>query len=290
MSEDLDDVVEEIPKEQKFEDGWLDPELPKGYLSPSQVSMYRMCSMQYMYAYILQLKKPPGIAQLRGTAVHKGVEATHLHTIAHGIPMSMDEGASTVSDKFDAKAAEIESWEEESQGDAKDKAIRMFKVYYREAVPHIHPIRVEHNFKWSRDLCGVPVLGVIDLVDSIVDPDLSLENDPENPNRVEVVSDLKTVKSFWPESRVHNSAQLTFYSIAENTNRVRIDFIAAQKSGTKYKAVSSTRSRQDKTIVLEDVASIAYQIKQGNFYRCSPEGWNCSPVYCGFYAICRKRK
>jgi len=276
--------------EDEFGESWLDPELPKGYISPSQFNTYLRCSKQYEYAYIQQLKKPPGIAQIRGSAVHKGVEVTHLHTIAHGTPASAEEGAAVVSDKFDAQAPEIENWEKESQGEAKDKAIRMFKVYYRDAVPYIRPVRVEHTFHWSLDLCGVPVLGIIDLVDSIEDPAMSLENDPENPQQVEVVSDLKTVKSLWPKSRVHNNAQLTFYSIAEDTNRVRIDFLAAKKKGTEYKPVPSLRSRQDKQILLEDVATMARNVKKGIFYRCSAEGWNCSPEFCGYYQRCRGKR
>jgi hypothetical protein len=291
MSEDLDDVEKETPVEIQPEDkDWLDPNLPKGYLSPSQHNTYQRCPRQYEYAYIMQLVKPPGIAQIRGTAVHKGVEMTHRHTIQHGKPGSIEEGTAAVSDKFDSQAPEIETWEEETQGDAKDKAIRMFRTYYLNAVPHINPVRVEHTFKWPRELCGVPVLGIIDLVDSIKNPDMSLENDPENPQMVEVVSDLKTVKRLWPSTRIETEPQLTFYAIAENTDKVRIDFLTSLKSGTKYTPVTSMRSRQEKMVLLEDVAEVARLIKAGIFPRCAPIGWHCSPAYCGYYTRCRGKR
>jgi hypothetical protein len=238
----------------------------------------------------MQLVKPPGIAQIRGTAVHKGAELTHKHTIKHGKPISIEEGAAAVSDKFDEQAPTIEEWEEETQGDAKDKAIRMFRTYYNDAVPYINPVRVEHTFKWPRELCGVPVLGIIDLVDSVKNQDMSLENDPENPQMVEVVSDLKTVKRLWPASRIENEPQLTFYAIAENTDRVRIDFLAWLKTGTKYTPVTSKRGRQDKMILLEDVAEVARNIKAGIFPRCAPTGWHCSPTFCGYYSRCRGKR
>jgi hypothetical protein len=149
---------------------------------------------------------------------------------------------------------------------------------------------VEHTFKWSRELCGVPVLGIIDLVDSVKNPDMSLENDPKNPQMIEVVSDLKTVKRLWPASRIENEPQLTFYAIAENTDRVRIDFLAWLKTGTKYTAVTSKRSRQDKTILLEDVAEVARNIKAGIFPRCAPTGWHCSLTFCGYYSRCRGKR
>ena len=291
MSDELDDLEEtpQIQPEQEDKD-WPDPELPRGYLSPSQFNMYQRCPRQYEYAYVMQLVRPPGIAQIRGTAVHKGAEVVHRHTIAHGSPMSIEEGASAVSDKFDTQAPDIEEWKEESQGDAKDLAIRMFKVYYRDAVPYINPVRVEHTFKWPRELCGVPVLGIIDLVDSVKNPDMSLENDPENPQMVEVVSDLKTVKRLWPSARIDTEPQLTFYAIAENTDRVRIDFLAALKTGTKYTPVTSKRSRQEKTVLLEDVAEVSKHIKAGIFPRSAPTGWHCSPTFCGYYARCRGKR
>lgn len=291
MSEELDDLDPVTPEKTELEDkDWLDPDLPKGYLSPSQHNTYQRCPRQYEYAYVMQLIKPPGIAQIRGTAVHKGAEITHKHTIAHGKPSSIEEGTAAVSDKFDAQAPEIEEWEEETQGDAKDKAIRMFRTYYNEAVPYINPVRVEHTFKWPRELCGVPVLGIIDLVDSVKNQDMSLENDPENPQMVEVVSDLKTVKRLWPASRIENEPQLTFYAIAENTDRVRIDFLAWLKAGTKYTPVTSKRSRQEKMILLEDVAEVSRNIKAGIFPRCAPTGWHCSPTFCGYYSRCRGKR
>lgn len=291
MSEELDDLDPVTPEKTELEDkDWLDPDLPKGYLSPSQHNTYQRCPRQYEYAYIMQLVKPPGIAQIRGTAVHKGAELTHKHTIAHGKPSSIEEGSAAVSDKFDEQAPTIEEWEEETQGDAKDKAIRMFRTYYNEAVPYINPVRVEHTFKWPRELCGVPVLGIIDLVDSVKNQDMSLENDPENPQMVEVVSDLKTVKRLWPASRIENEPQLTFYAIAENTDRVRIDFLAWLKTGTKYTPVTSKRSRQEKMILLEDVAEVSRNIKAGNFPRCAPTGWHCSPTFCGYFSRCRGKR
>jgi hypothetical protein len=149
---------------------------------------------------------------------------------------------------------------------------------------------VEHTFKWSRELCGVPVLGIIDLVDSVKNPDMSLENDPENPQMVEVVSDLKTVKRLWPAGRIENEPQLTFYAIAENTDRVRIDFLAALKTGTKYTPVTSKRGRQDKMVLLEDVAEVSKNIKAGIFPRCAPTGWHCSPTFCGYFTRCRGKR
>jgi hypothetical protein len=287
MSDEEDVVVDEpVPVDDA---DWLDPHLPKGYISPSQLNMYRRCPKQYEYAYIRQLTRPPGIAQIRGTAIHKGAEKTHTETIRTGTPLSMEAGAAVVSDKFDLQSKELQD-PEENVGEAKDLAIRMFKVYHRDAVPYIRPVRVEHTFKWSLDLCGVPVLGIIDLVDSVKNEDMSLDNDPENPQMVEVVSDLKTVSKLWPASKIENECQLTFYAIAENTDRVRIDFLTALKSGTKYTPVTSKRSQMDKRILLEDVAEIAGYIKQGVFPRCDPTGWHCNSKWCGYYAQCRGKK
>ena len=65
------------------EEGFFDEGLPKGVLSPSGISRYQNCPMQFFFAYVEGKIRPPGIAAAKGKAIHSGAEAVHLRTIEH---------------------------------------------------------------------------------------------------------------------------------------------------------------------------------------------------------------
>jgi hypothetical protein len=250
--------------------------------------MYKRCARQYEYRYIQDLKKAPGIALLKGKSVHKGVEVTHTKTILTGFPLTYEEAVQAVVDEFKSGEADIEDWEDSKPGVLQDDAIRNFKVYYNQAVPVINPVKVENPF--TVKIGTVPVRGIIDLVDRVLDPDMSLENDPENPKKIEVVSDLKTAERVWPGQRIERDPQLTFYAIAEQTDKVRIDFLLDQKSGTRYEPKRSVRRATEKRILIEDVEEMVDLVKKGVFPRCETSHFLCIPKYCGFYERCRGPK
>jgi len=76
----------------------------------------------------------------------------------------------------------------------------------------------------------------------------------------------------------------------EDTERVRVDFLLDQKSGTRYEPISSYRTINDRQILVEDVEETVFLIKQGHFPRCDPTSWVCTPRFCGYYERCRGPK
>lgn len=289
MSEDIEDVVEPVTDKRVFSypEGFLDPGLPKGVLSPSQFGMYKKCPRQYYYSYVLGRIRPPGIAMVRGTAIHKGAEVVHKHTIETGLRLSMEAAVQAVSDSFDEGAATVEKDPEVVVGDVKDRALANFRVYYTNAVPLIRPIAAEKTF--AVKIGTVPIRGVIDLIDSIPG-EMTLDTDPDNVPQVEVVSDLKTTTKTWSAQMVDFSTQLTIYSIVENVARVRVDLVVDQKTGAKYVPVRSTRNAMEKRVITEDLEEMVSLVKQGIFPRCLPDSYVCTPKYCGYYAECRGPK
>jgi len=151
-------------------------------------------------------------------------------------------------------------------------------------VPLITPMKVEHTF--AVKIGTVPFRGVIDLVDSVKE-EAFIDGVQQ---RSEVVSDLKVTGTRWPEQRVRQSAQLTFYAYVEKTFRVRYDFILEQKSGIKYDMNRSVRTAHDFKMLVEDVEATADMIKKGIFPRCDGTNWWCTPKFCGYYERCRGPK
>lgn len=263
---------------------FMDPDLPSGVMSPSQFDTYRKCPKRYEYRHIYKVISPPGIAMIKGTAVHKGAEVTHRKTIETGTPMGLVEAMQAVSDSFDAKRTEIEDWEDENPDVFKDRTLSAFRTYYNEAVPNIRPVKAEHTF--AMKFGTVPVRGIIDLVDSVEEDAIV---DGVKP-MVEVVSDLKITGARWPEQRVRQSTQLTFYAFVESTFRVRFDFILDQKSGIKYDKSRSMRTAHDFKLLIEDLESAVDGIKRGYFPRSDGTNWWCTPKFCGYYERCRGPK
>jgi len=264
---------------------FFDDDIPKGVISPSQFNMYRRCAKQFYYRYILELIKPPAVAMIKGTAIHKGAEVVHKNTIKTGKPLSLEEATQAVVDTFDHQKETIEDWEDAEEGSVKQSAIANFRVYYKQAVPLIRPLAAEKTF--ALKLGGVPVRGVIDLIDQ-VPGEYELKDDPQKPPPlVEVVSDLKTTTRLWPPQKLNTEPQLTFYALAENTERVRVDFLLDQKSGSRYEAKRALRSVNEKKVLIEDLVEVVELIKKGIFPRCDPTSWGCTEKFCGYYQKCR---
>ena len=83
---------------------------------------------------------------------------------------------------------------------------------------------------------------------------------------------------------------MTFYAVAEDTDRIRIDFLIDLKSGCKYTPKRAFRDANSKRLLVEDVEEAAYLMKKGYFPRCDPTHWACTPKFCGYYARCKGPK
>lgn len=276
--------------DEQFEDDGL----PRKVFSNSQFERYRKCPRQYMYAYVQGLVKPPGIALIKGSSVHKGAEMVHLQTIETGEPMSLEEASQHVSDTFDKEAKKVEDWtlngEDVKPDFVKERTIFNFQTYYREAVPAIKPVAAEKTF--AVKIGTVPMVGVIDLIDA-VPGEHTVDDDPDAPPPdIEVVADLKCTGRMWPDAKVRESGQLTLYTMVERIDRARVDFLLDQKSGTHYKTKKTTRTLTDKRVLTEDVEQVVDLIKKGIFPRCDPTltNWVCTPKWCGYYDICKGPK
>lgn len=270
------------------DDDFFDDGIPKGVFSPSQFDTYQRCPKQYYYRYILNLISPPGVSLIRGTALHYGAEIVHKHTIEHGSPLSLEEAYQGISDLLDRRTPEVADWEDVNPDTFKDRMLGNFNVYYRNAVPVIRPVAAEKTF--AKKIGVVPMRGVIDLID-LAPGEYTLEDDPEQPPPdIEVVSDLKTGSKIWTKQRIDFDPQLTFYSMIEHTDKVRIDFLLDQKSGSRYEPKRSVRRENDRRILVEDLEEVVDLIKQGVFPRCSCTTWACTPKYCGYFEKCRGPK
>ena len=88
-----------------------DPDLPRGYLSPSSVGMYLKCPRQFAFRYCDGLTAPPGVALVEGSSYHEVLQIDNRGAMVRGEHMDQDSMMDAFRDTFGEKKREIGDWE-----------------------------------------------------------------------------------------------------------------------------------------------------------------------------------
>lgn len=272
-----------------------DPGLPKGYFSHSQYTSWKICGRAYEFKYVLQEKAPNYANTTRGSAVHAAIEYILRAKMLKSL-FTIEEGKSVLEKSFDRAAEGVLDWGKDANdepvdpGKVKDTAMKLFEAFAIHALPKINPIAVEKGF--AKRFGDVPMVGWIDTIDeqpALAVPGMSPEEAMLAPKK-KVVADTKTGTKKWSATDLRNDTQLTLYSAVEGTPDVRIDLLAAQKSGCHYIPCPSARTPHDVEILAEDVNEVANLVKKGVFPMTAINHWSCNVKHCSFWHLCRGRK
>lgn len=140
-------------------------------LSPSKLSSFTTCALQFRFASIDKLPEPPTRAASRGTLVHAALE--HLYTLpeAERTPAAagpcLDAALGTFRDDPDWIGLDLD---EEAEATMVSQARRLVDNDFRLEDPRqVAPIGVE--LKLEVDIGGVTIRGIIDRLD-LVDGEL----------------------------------------------------------------------------------------------------------------------
>lgn len=243
-------------------------------ISFSMINQYLRCPRQFMYHYVQGKSEPPGIALIEGSAHHAALEYNNHHKRKHG----RDLRDSVITEKFveelRTKVKEDKvKYEEESENALIERGGIWHKKYMREFAPTIEPDMVEEEFNKEVELNGRPTIvhGYIDLGYS------------------RRVADYKTTSSYGFSQKkraIDHDLQLSFYSWA--TGRSKVEQICLIKGNIpEVKNIQSTRSEGQLRYALRIAEQVMDAVERGAFPMCSPDQWNCSKLYCGFYSQCR---
>jgi RecB family exonuclease len=242
--------------------------LPRNYLSSSQINKYLSCPKQYEREYVLgerpEVKRP--IAMSIGSAVHKMAEITlqaeldnislpELELYLQANPQGMLEG-SNLEDQS------LEYWVNYSQ--------ILYKTWYKNVGNSIMPLSTEKRF--DSYVGDVPVMGFIDYVDIS-------SGKPE-------ICDLKVVKRSKSEADCRNSVQLAMYAITQENPCVRFDSLVKTKT-PKVGVARHTFTKGELAYYTDLIGEVATNISKGNFPMTSPTQWMCTPKWCDHYNTCR---
>lgn len=249
--------------------------LPKGFLSASQINKYLGCPKQYEQEYVLgivpEAKRP--VSMVIGSSVHKYVETHIKEMLAKELAPQQVEDILLQADIDVTGMVTEESidFDDFAGADAtKLYAQNLYKVWYKELSPILLPTSSEKKFE---SLVGdVPVLGYIDYVD--------------NSSGFSEICDLKVVEKSKTFADARDSVQLAMYALVENNPRVRFDSIVKTKT-PKLSQVRYEFSKGELQYFTDLIGEVALNISQGNFPKTAPTSWMCTEKWCPFFSTCR---
>jgi len=264
-------------------------QLPKGYLSPTQINMYWRCGKQYEFRYILGIKNPPGVNLVDGSSHHDTLDNNNKHKIKTGNDRSDKYLVQRFCDIFSDQAKEIPKKEWMLADTTKDKVIKRGKIiqaqYRKYFAPNLTPEFSEEEVTFK--VGDVKVKGYID-----VGGKYKLPSFPA----MRGVFDYKITGRKKSLDEVENSIQLSHYGwgaidLMKGISFQKppyVGFCSLLKTGSSIPVLQAIKLVTDRIKWYRlQVASVADAISRGSFPVRNGTGWECSPRFCGFYNRCK---
>lgn len=249
----------------------------KPHFSPTQINMYLRCPRQYEERYIKGFKIPPSGSMVQGRTWHKAVEKNYTQKIETGLDLSLEEVVDTFSGEFDRafSSEEIALRPRENIGALKDQGVEVTKVHHVEIAPMVEPMLVEKAFNVSLGRYFPYTLkGIIDLV--------------EVGN---IIVDNKSFSRSPSQADLDKDIQFTAYALAwriltgSEETELRMDAVVKTKQ-PKVVQLGTKRTNHECRWLLGLIEEVAKAIQAGTFPP-NPSGWHCSPVWCGYWNLCK---
>jgi CRISPR/Cas system-associated exonuclease Cas4 (RecB family) len=146
------------------EDGVDDGTLSPTVLSGSSVNTYLRCQLQWHYAYVLQLRRPPSIKQGLGITAHEAVGMNMEQKTLTFMDLPSEEVVQKFEDEWDVLAVDIEDITEEvrigkkgqplkskkeTKAQAKASGIKAVMKHHEEVASQIQPVWVERQIQFK---------------------------------------------------------------------------------------------------------------------------------------------
>lgn len=252
----------------------------KRHLSFTQLNMFLRCPRQYEYRYIRGLKVPPSGAMVQSRVWHQTVELNYRQKIQSDRDLALGEMQEFFAAQFDvALAAEEVAFEPgEKPGTLKDQGTAIVAAHHKTIAPEVRPLLVEERF--TVDLgedFPFDLVGVWDLVE-----------------RDGTIADNKAYGKTPRQEDLDKNLQFTAYALGFRATRgeiepgLRMDAIVKTKN-PKAVQLHTRRTNDNCRWLLRLIEQVGTAIDSGIFYP-NPNGWHCSPRFCGYWGLCMGSK
>lgn len=132
-------------------------------MSASSLNTLLRCGVQWDFAYVKRVKRPPGLKMALGIAAHDAIEVDLGQKIESGLNLPKEEVLETFRDKFVEVAADAEETKKETRGNMLDSGIAIVDFWYDEQGLKTKPEQVELHGQFT--INGVPYDWTADLID-----------------------------------------------------------------------------------------------------------------------------
>jgi RecB family exonuclease len=243
------------------------------HLSASSIDTFLRCPQQWAYRYVDGLKRPPSIAIVQGSSLHKAAEHNYAYKVETHEDLPTEEVLDVCRDAFLKESEAVEDWEDSKPSVALDETIGITTAYQTELAPSVQPVHVEREIVLTDDSWRYPILGYTDV---------------EDDSRV---IDIKTAGKKKSQSDLDSSLQGGIYLLHRHRAGLpeNMDWHVAVKAKTPSVQVIS-RQRVDHVHTVRFVArvqeAIDVALKSGVFAPALPGSWHCSERFCGYWSIC----
>lgn len=276
--------------------------LPRGYLSPSQLTMFLKCPRSWELAYIEGKPRRTVARMFQGIFVHNATETVLKERLLSGTLLPLEAATDAFSDAFNKSKGLIEDWEGEEEGSVKDTGVKCTKAYYDEAAPDATPIAVERTFtsviRSADGKVRLPILGRIDSeqVQAHTEGEYqairaALARDPEAVvNKPKRIHDLKVVTDKWNAADLENDLQFTLYAGAVGVPDVQVDQVVKGRAKTPrphYEKLTGVVTPAQVRHVHRVAEGVARSIALGHFPMTDPGNWWCGEKWCSMWRHCR---
>lgn len=301
--EEIDEILDpsvDVPDDVEPE---LVDFLPRGYLSPSQVTMFLKCPRSWELAYIEKKPRRTVARMFQGIFVHQGVEAVLKERLVNGKLPPLELATDTFSDAFEEGKKLIDDWEDEDEGAVKDTGVKCTKAYYEEAAPDATPIVVEKTvtavFKSADGKVRLPVLGRLDSQQVQAHTEDEYQKirealtsggktaDIKKPLRIH---DLKVTTDKWSQSDLDNDLQFAMYAGIEGVPDVQVDQVVkgrAKVPRPRYEKLTGVVTPKMFKHVEAVMEGVGRSIALGHFPMTDPSNWWCGEKWCSMWQHCR---
>lgn len=270
-------------------------ELPVPYVSISQIETFLKCPLQYEFRYVTGVKSPAHSSMAQGSAMHKVVELGYNYKRMSGEVPPLEFVLDSYSDAFKYHFTdEVIREEHETDDFIHKQAELLLNSWYKNKLGKVNPVAVEQKF--VVEINGIPVVGVIDLIDRVLDiqPPINNRFSPIGDKLV----DNKVLSKMMSQADADNSLQMSVYAGVTGITEQRFDVFIKGNPKTilenskrtkppRIEEITTLRSQKDFIWAGKIIERIAQAISSGIFPPCAPGSWVCNPNFCANWSQCR---
>jgi len=247
--------------------------LPRGYLSNSQINCYLECPLKYYFVYIENRILPINDYIFLGSVFHSAAEYYFQEKIKGKSPDAVQCRDFLDAAFYSQQQEEKVIWSRPAEK-VREIGLAFIEAFAVEIGPKCRPMMVEQEIIAEVPGSDLKLKGIIDLIEE----DFTLV-------------DLKTSSRKWNGTSGYRARQMYFYkflfeqSFSSTVSKLRFEVLSGDPRKVLHQSIPVDASAADVQDALEIALKTAADISAGLF----PARESCSLRYCEFRAECRKK-